>query len=39
MCCIKTYKKIDYLCPITQDLMKDPVVAADGHSYEKESIL
>jgi len=23
----------DYLCPITNELMDDPVVAADGHSY------
>lgn len=26
------------LCPITQDLMRDPVVAEDGHSYEREAI-
>ena len=25
----------DFLCPITQELMKDPVVASDGHTYEK----
>jgi len=24
-----------FKCPITQDVMEDPVVAADGHSYEK----
>ncbi len=23
----------DCICPITQDLMEDPVVAADGYSY------
>jgi hypothetical protein len=28
----------DYLCPITNELMDDPVVAADGHSYEREAI-
>lgn len=28
----------DYLCPITTELMVDPVVAADGHSYEREAI-
>ncbi|CAG9320686.1 unnamed protein product [Blepharisma stoltei] len=28
----------DFCCPITGDLMEDPVVAADGHSYERESI-
>jgi len=28
----------DYLCPITQELLKDPVVAADGQSYEREAI-
>lgn len=27
-----------YLCPITQDLMKDPVIAQDGFSYEREAI-
>jgi len=27
------------LCPITGCAMKDPVVAADGHSYEREAIL
>lgn len=26
------------LCPITQEEMADPVVAADGHSYEREAI-
>ncbi|KAG2500821.1 hypothetical protein HYH03_001583 [Edaphochlamys debaryana] len=28
----------EFLCPITQDLMSDPVVAADGHSYERAAI-
>ena len=28
----------DYLCPITQDMMENPVVAADGHSYEQSAI-
>ncbi|KAF4317596.1 hypothetical protein BBO99_00006533 [Phytophthora kernoviae] len=27
------------ICPITGCSMKDPVVAADGHSYEREAIL
>jgi hypothetical protein len=22
----------DYICPITNEIMEDPVVAADGHS-------
>uniref|UniRef100_A0A7S2GFA9 U-box domain-containing protein n=1 Tax=Haptolina brevifila TaxID=156173 RepID=A0A7S2GFA9_9EUKA len=26
------------LCPITQDVMEDPVVCADGHSYERAAI-
>lgn len=26
------------LCPITQDIMVDPVVAEDGHSYERDAI-
>ncbi|ELR17586.1 Ubox domain containing protein [Acanthamoeba castellanii str. Neff] len=28
----------EFLCPITQELMKDPVVASDGHTYEKLAI-
>jgi hypothetical protein len=27
-----------FLCPITLDLMKDPVVVMDGHTYERSSI-
>eukprot|EP00197_Chlamydomonas_leiostraca_P000020 CAMPEP_0202886216 /NCGR_PEP_ID=MMETSP1391-20130828/42060_1 /ASSEMBLY_ACC=CAM_ASM_000867 /TAXON_ID=1034604 /ORGANISM="Chlamydomonas leiostraca, Strain SAG 11-49" /LENGTH=972 /DNA_ID=CAMNT_0049569485 /DNA_START=65 /DNA_END=2985 /DNA_ORIENTATION=+ len=27
-----------FLCPITQDVMDDPVVAADGYTYEREAI-
>lgn len=25
-------------CPITHELMSDPVVAADGHTYERAAI-
>ncbi|AWP13051.1 putative WD repeat SAM and U-box domain-containing protein 1-like [Scophthalmus maximus] len=28
----------EFMCPITTELMKDPVIAADGYSYERESI-
>lgn len=28
-----------YLCPITLDIMKDPVICSDGYTYERESIL
>jgi len=28
----------EYLCPITAALMQDPVIAADGHSYERSAI-
>ena len=28
----------DLLCPILQEVMTDPVVAADGHTYQRESI-
>jgi hypothetical protein len=28
-----------HLCPITQEVMRDPVVASDGFSYERTSIL
>jgi len=26
------------ICPITQEIMEDPVVCADGHSYERQAI-
>lgn len=26
-------------CPITHELMKDPVMATDGHTYEREAIM
>lgn len=29
----------EYLCPISLEIMTDPMVAADGHSYQKESII
>ena len=28
----------DFVCPITQELMVDPHVCADGHSYEHHAI-
>ncbi|XP_056888886.1 WD repeat, SAM and U-box domain-containing protein 1-like [Takifugu flavidus] len=28
----------EFLCPITREMMKDPVIAADGYSYERDSI-
>lgn len=28
----------DYLCPVTLELMEDPVVAADGFTYDRSSI-
>lgn len=28
----------DFVCPITRSLMQDPVIAADGHSYERSAI-
>ncbi len=27
-----------FLCPITQSPMSDPVIAADGHTYERTAI-
>ena len=27
------------VCPITLELMRDPVMAADGHTYEREALL
>ena len=28
----------DFICPITTEVMSDPVMAADGHSYERSAI-
>uniref|UniRef100_A0A6B2LRJ2 U-box domain-containing protein n=1 Tax=Arcella intermedia TaxID=1963864 RepID=A0A6B2LRJ2_9EUKA len=28
-----------FICPITQQIMEDPVIAVDGHSYEREAII
>lgn len=28
----------EYLCPITKQLMNDPVICSDGHSYERKAI-
>ena len=28
----------DFKCPISQEVMTDPVLAADGHTYEREMI-
>jgi len=27
-----------FLCPITQEIIREPVTCADGHSYERASI-
>jgi hypothetical protein len=29
----------EYLCPVSLEIMSDPVVCEDGHSYDRESIL
>eukprot|EP00301_Raphidiophrys_heterophryoidea_P005986 c12453_g3_i5.p1 GENE.c12453_g3_i5~~c12453_g3_i5.p1 ORF type:complete len:267 (+),score=44.92 c12453_g3_i5:108-908(+) len=28
----------DFICPITQELMLDPVIAVDGHTYERKAM-
>ena len=28
----------DFICPITTEVMSDPVMATDGHSYERKQI-
>ena len=28
----------DFICPITQEVMQEPVIALDGHSYERVAI-
>ena len=30
--------RVEFMCPITGTLMTDPVVAADGHTYERRNI-
>lgn len=27
-----------FICPITREIMEDPVTAADGHTYDKSAI-
>ena len=34
-----TFVPQDFYCPITGDLMNEPVLGKDGHSYEKSEIL
>ena len=34
-----TFVPQDFYCPITGELMKEPVLGKDGHSYEKSEIL
>lgn len=34
----KTCEVDNYICPITYGIMEDPVIATDGHSYEREAI-
>ena len=29
----------DFICVITQEVMRDPVIALDGHSYERDAIM
>ena len=29
----------EFMCPITKDLMNNPFIAEDGHSYQKEAII
>ena len=35
---IERFVPPDLCCPISRELMQDPVVAEDGHSYEREAI-
>ena len=28
----------EFFCPVTQEVMKDPVFCADGHTYERRAI-
>lgn len=33
-----TEPPVEFLCPVTQEMMRDPVFSADGHSYERTTI-
>ncbi|KAA6371328.1 MAG: hypothetical protein EZS28_033145, partial [Streblomastix strix] len=35
----ETQKNEGFICPITQEIMVDPVIAEDGISYEREAIV
>eukprot|EP00484_Ammonia_sp_Unknown_P006697 CAMPEP_0197071222 /NCGR_PEP_ID=MMETSP1384-20130603/205271_1 /TAXON_ID=29189 /ORGANISM="Ammonia sp." /LENGTH=52 /DNA_ID=CAMNT_0042509795 /DNA_START=63 /DNA_END=217 /DNA_ORIENTATION=- len=28
-----------YICPITQEMMSDPVIIASGHTFERQAIV
>ena len=30
--------KYDFICPIMQDIMEDPVITCDGHTFERAAI-
>ena len=34
----ESYKDLDIVCPISREVMCDPVIAADGQSYEKKEL-
>lgn len=34
-----SYHRDEFVCPITQDVMRDPVVAADGFTYERDAVM
>ena len=36
---INEIKKEDLICPITLEMFRDPVIAGDGHIYEREAIV
>merc|ERR1719453_1094161 len=36
-CCLQSLPS-ELFCPITHDVMTDPVVAQDGHTYERNAI-
>lgn len=34
-----SYHRDEFVCPITQEVMRDPVVAADGFTYERDAVM
>ena len=34
----QSYRNVDLVCPISHEIMREPVLAVDGHSYERSNL-